>query len=245
MSATNSREVATTVQLLHWTGTLLPAYSAARICYSKVGFDGIKPLESEAAMGEWLRDRVLKRGHWGILEHIHFTFGVSGISRACSHQLVRHRIASYAQQSQRYVDKADFKYITPPSVAENPEALQFYRELMDELGEKYEKLQGILRTANPEANNEKINEDARFIIPNACETQIVVTINGRQLTEISCKRLCSRAQWEIRAMFEQIRTITQATVPVVFDNLGPDCAWGKCKEGGCGRAAMYPKAKGW
>ena len=245
MSQTTDREVTLAVSLLHWTGSLFPAYAAARICYSKSGFDGIAPLESEAAMGEWLRDKVLSRQHWGILEHLDFQFAISGISRACSHQLVRHRIASYAQQSQRYVDKGDFRYIVPDTIRGNAQALAIYRQTMAELGARYEELQALLRAANPELAAEAVNQDARFVLPNACETELVMTVNGRQVVEMMRKRLCSRAQWEIRVLFEHIRALLQATVPVIFANLGPDCAWGSCHEGGCELAKIYRKKAGW
>jgi thymidylate synthase (FAD) len=245
MTADTSRETSLHVELVHWTGTLYPAYAAARICYSKGGFAAVKPLESEAAMGEWLRDRVLKRGHWGILEHLNFSFAIRGISRACSHQLVRHRIASYAQQSQRYVDKAEFRYIVPERVRACPEALARFRGIMDGLMADYGALQALLHEADPAANAEKINEDARFILPNACETELVMSLNARQLLEISKKRLCSRAQWEIRALFRAMRVLVQAEVPVVFDNLGAECAWGPCHEGGCTLAAEYKRRPGW
>jgi len=239
------REVSVDVQLIHWTGSLYPAYAAARICYSKTGFAGVKPLESEQAMGEWLRDKVLSRHHWGILEHLDFHFHIRGISRACSHQLVRHRLASYAQQSQRYVDKGDFRYIVPDTIRNCPEALALYRRVMADLGDSYEQLQALLHTAYPNLGNEDINQDARFVLPNACETELVMKVNGRQLIEIAQKRLCSRAQWEIRALFEKIRALVQAEVPVIFDNLGPNCAWGTCHEGGCHLAAQYKRRPGW
>ncbi|OPZ83289.1 MAG: Thymidylate synthase ThyX [bacterium ADurb.Bin429] len=245
MTADTARETTLSVRLVHWTGTLFPAYAAARLCYSKGGFDSIQPLESEQAMGVWLRDRVLSRGHWSILEHLTFQFAIGGISRACSHQLVRHRIASYAQQSQRYVDKAGFRYIVPPHLAACPEALALFRQTMTELSARYEELQHLLRAANPGATGESVNEDARFVLPNACETELVMTVNGRQLMTMTRERLCIRAQWEIRALFERIRALAQAEVPVVFDNLGPDCAWGKCDEGGCELAATYRRRPGW
>jgi thymidylate synthase (FAD) len=239
------RETSLDVRLIHWTGSLFPAYAAARVCYSKLGVEGIAPLESDEAMGIWLRDRVLSRGHWGILEHLDFQFAIRGISRACSHQLVRHRIASYAQQSQRYVDKAAFRYVVPESMRQCPEALDLFRETMNLLGDRYEQMQQLLHQAYPDESKEAVNQDARFILPNACETEMIMTVNGRQLLEISRKRLCSRAQWEIRALFERIRDLVQATVPVVFDNLGPDCAWDRCHEGGCAQAARYKRQPGW
>ncbi len=243
MTCPSDRETSLDVQLVHWTGTLFPAYAAARVCYSKTGFAGIVPLESEQAMGEWLRDRVLSRGHWSIIEQLDFTFAISGISRACSHQLVRHRLASYAQQSQRYVEKADFHFIVPTIIRECPAALKLYRDTMELLGTRYEELQTLLHTAYPASSNEQINQDARFVLPNACETEMMMKINGRQVLEMSRKRLCSHAQWEIRALFVRIRELLQDAVPVVFDNLGPDCAWGPCNEGGCAQA--WKKAAKW
>lgn len=240
-----SHEAALDVRLISWTGSLYPAFVAARICYSKAGFSGITAPETERGMGEWLRDKVLSRHHWGILEHLDFHFAIRGISRSCSHQLVRHRIASYAQQSQRYVDKANFRYIVPETIRENAEALELYRRTMADLGERYEQLQNMLKAAYPDLKGEAINQDARFILPNACETELMMSINGRQVIEMSKKRLCSRAQWEIRALFERMRDILQAEVPVVFDNLGPDCAWDKCHEGGCEFAARYRRRAGW
>lgn len=243
MTSPTERETALDVRLVHWTGTLFPAYAAARVCYSKAGFAGIAPLDSEQAMGEWLRDRVLARGHWSIIEQLDFTFAISGISRACSHQLVRHRLASYAQQSQRYVEKADFHYIVPDTIRDCPDALTVYRDTMALLGERYEQLQTLLHVGYPEANNEQVNQDARFVLPNACETEMMMKINGRQVLEMSRKRLCSHAQWEIRALFARMRDLLQKEVPVVFDNLGPDCAWGPCQEGGCAIASK--KAANW
>ncbi len=245
MTADTSRETSLHVELVHWTGTLFPAYAAARICYSKDGYPAVTPLDTEADMGAWLRDRVLARGHWGILEHLTFTFAIRGISRACSHQLVRHRIASYAQQSQRYVDKAGFRFVVPERVRACPEALARYRDVMGTLTENYAALQALLHDADPAANAEAVNEDARFLLPNACETELVMTVNARQLLEMARQRLCSRAQWEIRALFRAIRTLVQVQVPVVFENMGAECAWGPCHEGGCALAAEYKKQPGW
>ena len=245
MHELTDRETSVDVRLLHWTGTLFPAYTAARICYSKSGFDGIAATRSETEMGTWLRDKVLSRKHWGILEHLDFHFTIRGISRACSHQLVRHRLASYAQQSQRYVDKGNFRYVVPDTIRQDPQALALFRQTMRELGERYEALQTLLRAAHPAAGTEEINGDARFVLPNACETELVMKINGRQVVEIMQKRLCSRAQWEIRALFVQMRALLQAEVPVIFDNLGPDCAWGPCREGGCDQAKAYTRRPGW
>jgi len=245
MTTDTHREISLHVELLHWTGSLFPAYAAARVCYSKGGFAAVTPLETEEAMGVWLRDHVLCHRHWGILEHLTFNFAIRGISRACSHQLVRHRIASYAQQSQRYVDKAGFRYVVPERIQQSPEALARYRTLMAHLGGEYAAFQELLHAADPEAAAAMINEDARFILPNACETELMMTLNGRQVLEISRKRLCSRAQWEIRALFRRIRALLQDRVPIIYDNLGADCAWDPCHEGGCALAQEYRRRPGW
>ena len=237
------RKAKMSVTLTHWTGSLYPAFIAARVCYSKDGFKGIKPLKTEEAMGIWLRDKVLSRGHMSIIEQLDFQFIISGISRACSHQLVRHRIASYAQQSQRYVNKADFKYVTPHIIEDSARANTKYMQIMESLGKGYEELQNILCEEYPDLLGEKINQDARFILPNACETEITMKVNGRELIEMCKHRLCGRAQWEIREMFWLIREEVQKAVPIIFDNLGPTCRWQKCKEGGC--KIMEPASEGW
>jgi len=169
-------------------------------------------------------------------KHITFTFLVDGISRACSHQLVRHRLASYSQQSQRYVSMKNFPYVTPPSIenknvtftVKGEKISLTYDEFMKLIGEAYESL--------IEQNTPK--EDARFILPNSCTTRIVFTMNGKELIHFLKLRTCNRAQWEIREMALKILKIVRTTLPEIFNNVGPGCfTTGICPEGekSCGK----------
>lgn len=131
-----------------------------------------------------------KSGHHAVLEFADFTFHISGVSRALTHQLVRHRLASYAQRSQRYCGENNFDYVIPPSIGRNKEAKDTFVALMGYIGMQYDRLQ---KAGIP-------NEDARYVLPNACETTIEVKMNGRALIHFFNERLCARAQWEIRQM---------------------------------------------
>lgn len=172
-------------------------------------------------------------GHYSILEHIIVSFSVSGISRACSHQLVRHRLASYAQQSQRYVSLDDFEYVTPDSIASNPKVKEAYDKWMAQCADFYQimtELQDIP------------NEDARYIYPNACCTNIVITMNARELMTYFKYRLCNRAQWEIRELAQRMYDLCVESAPEVFGWMGPSCkVLGYCPEGRktCGRPISH------
>jgi len=167
-----------------------------------------------------------------LLRHSSFTFLVDGISRACSHQLVRHRPASYSQQSQRYVAMKNFPYVEPQTLkgvkVEIDGKEMDFRELMELIGKFYE---GLVEKGVPK-------EDARFVLPNACTTRIVFTMSGEELVHFLRLRTCSRAQWEIRNMaIEMLKTLRQK-FPGLFDHVGPNCYYlGYCTEGKktCGR----------
>ena len=166
-------------------------------------------------------------GHLSPIEHVSFTFAVEGISRACSHQLVRHRIASYSQKSQRYVDETSFEYIVPPSIANNPEAREVYTRVIDTIRESYSQLARMVP-----------REDARYILPNATETKIILSFNARSLYNFFSQRLCLRAQWEIREMAQLMLTEVMKVAPLLFSKAGPSCeVEGICWEGkmSCGR----------
>jgi thymidylate synthase (FAD) len=178
--------------------------------------------------------RVLSSGHDSILEHASFTFAVDGISRACSHQLVRHRVASYSQQSQRYVPLGDDTYcgteyyIVPGSVSDNgPQSVVIFGNAMLECERAYKKL---IAAGIPA-------EDARFVLPNAAATKLVLTMNARELHHFFALRCCNRAQWEIRAMAYQMLEQCKAAEPVLFEDCGPGCLRGPCPEGrrSCGK----------
>jgi thymidylate synthase (FAD) len=154
------------------------------------------------------------------LEHVSFTFGIEGISRALTHQLVRHRLASYSQQSQRYVKTEDFKYIVPYSIKNDKIALAKFEKIMQSLQEGYDEL---LKTVP--------KEDARYVLPNAVETKIIVTMNARELVYFFKLRGCKRAQWEIRNLAIEMLKLVKKVAPIMFKNSGPSCLKGPCTEG--------------
>ncbi|AMV73576.1 FAD-dependent thymidylate synthase [Desulfuromonas carbonis] len=194
--------------------------AAARLCYSAAGIDQL--LAKDRSEQEALLRKILGLGHLSVLEHAAFTFGVEGISRACSHQLVRHRLASYSQQSQRYVShKERFDAVTPPSIAAHPELTARYTALLDEVHALYREL---LAAGIPA-------EDARFVLPNAATTKIVVTMNARELVHFFELRCCRRAQWEIRDLAIQMLRLARQAAPLLFATAGPGCLNGPCPEG--------------
>ena len=160
---------------------------AARLCYSPIGAAELAERLSDSQVKN-LVEKILAMGHYSTLEHVSFTFAIEGVSRVLTHQLVRHRIASYSQQSQRYVKEHDFEYIVPPSVAARPEARERFEKLMEEIRTVYAELtaMGVHQ------------EDARYCLANATETKILVTMNARSLFNFFELRCCSRAQWVIR-----------------------------------------------
>ena len=200
---------------------------SARLCYSPSGAaelaDKMTPEQVEK-----LVKKIVSMGHASTMEHVSFTFGVEGISRVLTHQLVRHRIASYSQQSQRYVAAHDFAYITPPSIASKPEAKEKFDALMAEIRKTYDE---FVELGVPK-------EDARYVLANAAETKIVITMNARTLLHFFALRCCNRAQWEIRAMAYQMLQEVRKVAPLLFKNAGPSCVQlGMCPEGDmtCGK----------
>lgn len=167
--------------------------------------------------------RVTGYGHASVIEHASFTFSLEGVSRAMTHQLVRHRIASYTQQSQRYVTYDTFeKYVTPPSIEENSEAKRIFNSALKKISETYHKL---LEMGIPK-------EDARFILPNAAKTNIIVTMNARELRHFFNLRCCRRSQWEIRQVAIEMLKQAKNAAPSLFENAGPSCVeLGYCPEG--------------
>ncbi|MCL0086424.1 FAD-dependent thymidylate synthase, partial [Thermodesulfovibrionales bacterium] len=164
------------------------------------------------------------------LEHASFTFAIEGISRACSHQLVRHRIASYSQQSQRYVsEEAGFDYVIPPVIKEDEDLKRRFEDLMAESQEAYNYTVGRLREKG--IKGESANQDARFILPNAAETKIMVSMNARELLHFFRVRCCNRAQWEIREMAVEMLRLVKKTAPLIFSKAGPECLYSPCPEG--------------
>ncbi|RJP71360.1 MAG: FAD-dependent thymidylate synthase [Candidatus Abyssobacteria bacterium SURF_17] len=207
---------------------------AARLCYSAVGIAELSERISDDEVNRLLK-RLLEMGHASPFEHASFTFGVEGISRVTSHQLVRHRIASYSQQSQRYVRKTkQFDYVLPPSIRRRKDARERYERLMTELHALYREFLEAGIAA----------EDARYILPGAAETKIVVTMNARELRHFFRQRCCTRAQWEIRKMAELMLERVSEVAPNLFADCGPPCLVGPCPEGemSCGRVSSAPSA---
>jgi thymidylate synthase (FAD) len=203
--------------------------SAGRLCYSPSTAAELRE-KMPAEEVERLVKLLVRSGHLSALEHASFSFGIDGISRACSHQLVRHRLASYSQQSQRYVHFSGAAgFIIPPKIAEDPEALAVFDEAMGQAQAAYDRLVE-LGSARGLAK-ETAQEDARFVLPNAAETRIVVTMNARELRHFFRIRCCRRAQWEINALAWRMRALALATAPILFRRCGPDCLYGKCHEG--------------
>ncbi|MFQ5964243.1 MAG: FAD-dependent thymidylate synthase [Candidatus Scalinduaceae bacterium] len=203
---------------------------AAKLCYSPCSVEELKDKIKQSNNVKFIA-KLLKMGHLSPLEHASFTFGVEGISRACSHQLVRHRIASYSQQSQRYVAKRSgekkdtFDFIIPPSV-EIAGKKKWFIEKMKEVQKWYDELVESLGDSG-----EKSNEDARFVLPNAAETKIIITMNARELLHFFSVRCCNRAQWEIRNLATEMLKLARKIVPSIFSKSGPNCITGPCTEG--------------
>lgn len=172
-------------------------------------------------------DKLRESGHLSVFEHASFTFAIEGVSRTLLAQLTRHRIASYSVQSQRYVSygKEGFNYILPPRIeALGTEAAKEYERQMQTMHGWYKAWQDRL------GQGERSNEDARFVLPNACETRLTMTMNSRELLHFFSLRCCERAQWEIRALAEDILRLCKQSAPALFIAAGPGCVRGACPE---------------
>ena len=193
--------------------------ASARICYSSVTSGELLQGEEEK-LSQKLIANLFTSGHLSTFEHVSFTFGIDGLSRVASHQLVRHRVASFSQQSQRYVKMGD-DVVIPPSIKANPEALRLFQEQADSAHDTYKLL------------TEKFNipkEDARFILPHGHATNLVMTMNARELHHFFRLRLCRRAQWEIHELARKMLVLVREKAPVLFAKAGPGCIFGKCEE---------------
>lgn len=209
--------------------------SAGRLCYAPVSAAELKTGMSDDDVRRLVRGLV-RSGHMSALEHASFTFAIDGISRACSHQLVRHRVASYSQQSQRYVRfSTDGGFVVPPNIAASPEASAVFVEAMQNARRAYDRLVELGQAEG--RKNESVFEDARFVLPNAGETKIVVTMNARELRHFFSVRCCRRAQWEINRLSWTMRHLACSVAPLLFEGTGPGCMTGGCPEGkmSCGQ----------
>lgn len=218
--------------------------SAGRLCYAPISAAEIKADMPDEDVRRLLRGLV-RSGHHSALEHASFTFAIDGISRACSHQLVRHRVASYSQQSQRYVRfSGDEEFVVPPHIMASPQAREVFYAAMDAARRAYEQLVEI-GLAEGRAR-ESAYEDARFVLPNAAETKIVVTMNARELRHFFSLRCCRRAQWEINRLSWAMRYLAATVAPTLFEGTGPGCMTGGCPEGKmtCGRTYTEEEVAG-
>ncbi len=202
--------------------------AAGRSCYSE------KPADEIIGTGnpEKTLNSIVGMGHYSVIEHAVFTFSVSGVSRSLTHQLVRHRVASFSQQSQRYVSLNKPDYVTPHTIADDPEISEIYKKAMGDIWDVYSKL------------SEKVPvEDARYILPNGCTTNITITMNARELLHFFALRCCERAQWEIREMAEEMLRLCKEVSPTIFRDAGPPCVTGPCPEGekSCGHPKRVKK----
>ena len=201
---------------------------AAKLCYSKSDVDKLKTAVLTNEDNAKFIEKLKEMGHESPFEHVTFTFAIEGISRTLTHQLVRHRIASYSQKSQRYVSENDFEYIVPPSIARDSQAKEKFENLMCTIRQAYNEL----------ASMDIPKEDARYVLPNATETKIIVTMNARSLFNFFSLRCCTHAQWEIRQLANLMLAEVQKVAPILFKNAGASCKKGYCPEEGrsCGNA---------
>lgn len=210
--------------------------AAAKLCYSSVGVEDIMENLTEENTSKFL-NMLMSLGHESPIEHVSFTFGVEGVSRSLSHQLVRHRIASFSQQSQRYVKLEQFEYIIPPSIEEDEVAKEIFINSMKESQNAYDEIVERLKSTyinqgvDERMAEKKAIEDGRYVFPNACETKVVFTMNARSLINFFHHRCCDRAQWEIRYMANIMLKEVKKVAPTLFKYAGPSCVNGPCPEG--------------
>lgn len=212
--------------------------ASAKLCYSAASIADLAAIEADKA-AEFIKK--LPEAHQSPFEHVSFTFGIEGVSRAMLAQITRHRIASFSVQSQRYVNMDEFGYVIPPSVAEDVDAWREYQYIMSRIQMSYNYIRERIKKNHinkgicPEDAAKLANEDARFVLPNACETRMIVTMNARELLHFFSLRCCKRAQWEIRAVADEMLRLCKEVAPEIFAKAGPSCVRGHCPEGkgGC------------
>ena len=193
---------------------------AGRLCYSDIGIEELKEQLTKEKIEDILK-KIIKSGHLSVLEHASFTFGIEGVSRALLAQLTRHRIASFSVQSQRYVKfSKGANFIIPPTISKDKNLLAKYNEFL-KLSQQY--YNDFIKADIPA-------EDARYVLPNASTTKIILTMNARELRHFFALRCCNRAQWEIRDMACKMLKLVKEVATVLFDDAGPNCVKGACSE---------------
>ena len=225
--------------------------AAAKLCYSASGVDTLLDKLTNEKAAEFV-EMLASMGHESPIEHVSFTFGIEGVSRSLLAQITRHRIASFSVQSQRYVREKQFSFVTPPEIEKDPETLAIYNQAMQNAIQSYDALADRLKERHTaelmaEGMEEKAArrqaekmaiEDARFVLPNAADTNMIMTMNARELLHFFRHRCCNRAQWEIRQVAEEMLRLVKEVAPHIFEKAGPPCLRGACPEGkmSCGKA---------
>lgn len=225
--------------------------AAAKLCYSPADLDTVMDHLTPEKTRSFLT-MLGELGHESPMEHASFTFGIEGVSRSLLAQITRHRIASYSVQSQRYVKESAFEFVLPPEIEAMPETKREFLAAMEEDQRHYERLaellqrkheteflaQGLSEKEAKRKAEKKAIEDARFVLPNACATKLICTMNARELMNFFTHRCCNRAQWEIRALADEMLRQVKAVAPALFQKAGPPCLRGSCPEGkmSCGKA---------
>ena len=230
--------------------------AAAKLCYSPATVGDLLDGLSSQKTGDFLQ-MLMDLGHHSPLEHAVFTFAIEGVSRALLAQITRHRIASFSVQSQRYVAEYDFDYVLPPSISGDDAAKSAFERSMKDAGKAYDNIVEILyqryasqleaggkaSKAALSAAKKQALEDARFVLPNACATKMIVTMNARSLRGFFSQRCCNRAQWEIRALADEMLSLCKRAGTLIFVGAGPCCVRGPCPESkmSCGEQAQMRK----
>lgn len=218
---------------------------SAKLCYSAADIEQLKTGIGSQDQSRFI-DKILEMGHMSPVEHAAFTFGVEGVSRSLLAQITRHRIASFSVKSQRYVGETGtreedgvFGYIIPPRIeALGDEYVEEFHRQMAQMQQWYNYWNNLLQ-----AQGSSAHEDARFVLPNAAETKMMITMNARELYHFFKLRCCNRAQWEIRALATEMLRLVKKVAPCLFQQAGPGCLAGPCPEGKmtCGKATEVRK----
>lgn len=218
--------------------------AAAKMCYAAADVDTVMEGLTDEKVASFV-DMLSEIGHESPIEHASFTFAIEGVSRALLAQITRHRIASYSVQSQRYVAEKNFEYVLPPEIEKDEQAKEIFLNSMQRAHEDYLKISDILsskyfnefieigddeKEAKRKAQKKAI-EDARFVLPNACDTKMIATFNARSLLNFFNHRCCNRAQWEINELATEMLKLVKEVAPNIFKKAGPPCLYGKCPEG--------------
>ncbi len=231
--------------------------ASAKLCYSPATIADLMDGLDEQKTTDFL-NMLTDFGHQSPIEHISFTFGIEEVSRTLLTQITRHRIASFSVQSQRYVKEKQFSFVTPPEIAADEQASALYQQTMQNAHNAYIRLaeileekhyrtfigQGIEEKKAKNMAQKKAIEDARFVLPNACDTKMILTMNARSLLNFFTLRCCNRAQWEIRDVATQMLHLVRPIAPTIFAKAGPGCLRGACPEGKmtCGKIQEVRRA---